>query len=95
MRLTLRSLKDGKDVVVIAKFEDAAWDLLERNKRKLKAHFVITVPANYNVELKTSGGSISVNDLKGQVNSETSGGSLKFGSILGPVNGRTLGAVSE
>ena len=83
--------QDGKDIVVIAKFEDAAWDLLKRTRRKLKVHFVITVPAKYNVDLKTSGGSISVDDLKGQVNSETSGGSLKFGSILGPVNGRTSG----
>ncbi len=83
--------QDGKDVVVIAKFEDAGWDFLKRIRRKLKVHFVITVPSKYNVDLKTSGGSISVDDLEGKVSSETSGGSLKFGSILGPVNGRTSG----
>lgn len=49
------------------------------------------VPMRFDVDLKTSGGSISVDDLEGQVRSETSGGSLSFGRIDGTVWGRTSG----
>lgn len=53
--------------------------------------FVISVPAKYNVDLHTSGGSISVADLEGEVRSRTTGGSLHFGHIRGPVWGKTSG----
>ena len=49
------------------------------------------VPRRFNADLTTSGGSIAVDDLIGDVRSKTSGGSLKFGRIEGPVWGRTSG----
>jgi DUF4097 and DUF4098 domain-containing protein YvlB len=58
---------------------------------RLKVRFRITVPSRYDVDLKTSGGSISVDDLEGDVRSATSGGSLHYGNIRGPVWGRTSG----
>ena len=51
----------------------------------------VTTPREFSVELETSAGSISVGDLKGEVNGRTSGGSLRFGKIDGPVRGRTSG----
>ena len=36
-------------------------------KNNLQVKFVITLPKKFNLELKTSGGSISVTDLEGQV----------------------------
>ena len=51
----------------------------------------ITVPPQFSVDVATSGGLISVNGLKGEVNAHTSGGSLHFDHIDGPVNGRTSG----
>ncbi len=56
-----------------------------------RVHFDIRVPKNFNLDLRTAGGSISVSDLTGQVEVATSGGSLNFGNIVGPVNGRTSG----
>ncbi len=56
-----------------------------------KVRFIITVPKRYNVNLTTSGGSISVDDLEGEVRTKTSGGSLSFGEIQGTVWGRTSG----
>lgn len=56
-----------------------------------KIRFVITVPPRYDVDLESSGGSIQVDDLEGEVKSATSGGSLRFGNIRGPVWGRTSG----
>ncbi len=57
----------------------------------LNLEFSIVVPDVYNVDLKTSGGSVEVDDLRGRVVAETSGGSLRFGRILGEVEGRTSG----
>jgi DUF4097 and DUF4098 domain-containing protein YvlB len=51
----------------------------------------VSVPREFSVDLGTSGGSISVGDLKGGVAARTSGGSLDFGRIEGPVDGRTSG----
>ncbi len=51
----------------------------------------ISVPHNFNVNLKTSGGSIGVDGLQGTVRSSTSGGNLRFTNIEGPVRGSTSG----
>lgn len=51
----------------------------------------ITTPQQFNADVSTSGGSISINSLKGEVNAHTSGGSLHFDRIDGPVNGTTSG----
>lgn len=62
-------------------------------RRRARKHmeFRISVPRKYNVDLKTSGGSIEVADLQGEVRSKTSGGSLRFSRIEGPVLGNTSG----
>jgi len=51
----------------------------------------IRVPFQFSVDVATSGGPISVDGLKGEVNAHTSGGSLHFNHIDGPVTGRTSG----
>jgi DUF4097 and DUF4098 domain-containing protein YvlB len=81
--------QDGNDVLVEAKMPGMKNGWFKGNN--LKVHYDVTVPAKYNVNLKTAGGSISVKDLEGEANSETSGGSLKFGQIKGHVRGRTSG----
>ena len=58
---------------------------------RLKIRFLVTVPHQYNVDLDTSSGGISVADLNGKVRARTSGGSLRFGNITGTVWGRTSG----
>jgi hypothetical protein len=56
-----------------------------------EVEYRITVPHKFDAEVETSGGAISVTDIKGEVNARTSGGSLKFDDIDGPINGRTSG----
>ncbi|HJQ69092.1 MAG TPA: DUF4097 family beta strand repeat-containing protein [Blastocatellia bacterium] len=51
----------------------------------------VSVPRNFNVDLKTSGGKIGVEGLDGTVRAKTSGGNLSFSSIRGPVRGETSG----
>lgn len=60
-------------------------------KSKTEARYTLTVPRSFNVQLDTSGGPISVTDLKGETRADTSGGSLKFTKLRGPIHGDTSG----
>ena len=46
--------------------------------RNLRVEFNLLIPEDYNVELDTSGGSLSIEDLTGNLNANTSGGSIKL-----------------
>jgi DUF4097 and DUF4098 domain-containing protein YvlB len=88
--LTVDFQQEGKNVLVRARmhrdnFYGGSWG----NRIRLK--FKITVPSKYDLDLKTGGGSIRVDDLEGIVVARTSGGSLHFGRITGPVNANTSG----
>ena len=48
-----------------------------QNVRNLKVEFNLLIPKNYNVELNTSGGSLSIEDLTGQLNASSSCGLLE------------------
>lgn len=67
------------------------WEKNRNELNRLKIHFQVTVPQQYNVDLDTSSGNISVVDLNGEVRVQTSGGSLHFNNIKGPVWGCTAG----
>ena len=75
------------DVEVTARLK-SRW---KNSWNHVRIRFLVEVPKKYNVDLKTSGGSISVEDLEGEVEAYTSGGSLNFGNIRGEVNGQTSG----
>jgi len=83
--------QDGDNVNIIAKYPPRHERLFGFGSDKLQVHYVIHVPTEYNLDLQTSGGSITVDSLKGYVKAETSGGSLRFGKIDGPVLGKTSG----
>lgn len=57
----------------------------------LQVRYTVTVPRQFNLDLKTAGGSITVPDLTGIIALNTSGGSLKVGAIDGPVTAGTAG----
>jgi len=65
---------------------------LWRNNQ-LKVRFNVTVPKNYNLDIKTGGGKIDVTDIKGNVELKTSGGSIVLGKIDGKVNAKTSGGI--
>lgn len=60
-----------------------------------RTRFVITVPSRYNLDLRTRGGEIVVDNLEGNIRSRTSGGGLHFDRIRGAVSGRTSGGSVE
>ena len=80
--------QSGNSVTVTARVPHSGW--WNRN-RNVRLEFQITVPKEFNVDLKTAGGGITVTDLDGKATSRTSGGGLRFGRIRGPVFGRTSG----
>ena len=83
----------GGDIYITATYEETniVKKLLNDINKKLRVKFVVSVPDVYNVDLRTSGGSIQVWGLEGLVNSRTSGGSLTFDGITGDIEGRTSG----
>lgn len=81
----------GNDLHIRGEFKRPRPSFWGWRRQRLRLHYLVSVPKKYNVDLKTAGGSISVDDLEGEVRSKTSGGSLRFGRIQGPVWGRTSG----
>ncbi len=86
-RFTVSFDQRGDEIEIVGDYE-RSWHF---GRNPLKVRFIVTVPKKFNVNLKTSGGSISVDDLQGRVDAKTSGGSLNFGNIDGPLWGKTSG----
>lgn len=84
--------QEGNTVFVTGKYKGRGLGESRNNIGKyVRINFVVSAPREFNVDLATRGGKISVDDLKGEVRSHTSGGSLSFSRIQGPVWGRTSG----
>ena len=76
--------QDGSDVKVEAKLDP---ELKNGRGRSIISQIVfqITLPKTFNVNLKTSGGSISLRDsLIGEVRAKTSGGDVTLANVNGP-----------
>jgi hypothetical protein len=67
-----------------------ASDRHGRNGDKMRLDFRITMPRNFNLDLRTVG-SATVGDLEGTVKASTLGGSLKLKNVGGPVTARAEG----
>jgi len=67
------------------------WRCLVYSSWLEEAEFRIAVPRQFDANVSTSGGSIFVSQLKGEVIAHTSGGWLRFDRTEGPVNGSTSG----
>lgn len=53
--------------------------------------FIVTVPREYSAQVHTSGGNISITNIKGRIGGETSGGDLNIRDIEGAINLETSG----
>ena len=80
--------QEGNNVVVRAQRQK---DAPRVKNMSLNFRYVILVPAKFDADVKTRGGSIKVADLNGDLKAHTSGGSLKFTGIHGPIDGHTSG----
>ena len=96
VRVRIRNAEDfevsleqrGDDVVVVAEAERRGGIF---GFRTSNIQFDVEVPEVYNVDLDTGGGSISVDDITGDVTADTSGGSIEIGNVTGEVVADTSG----
>ncbi|MFQ5570509.1 MAG: DUF4097 domain-containing protein [Rhodothermales bacterium] len=62
-----------------------------RHGNRLHVEFEITVPTEFDVDVKTGGGSVTAEELRGEASLRTSGGSITALSIDGPLDVNTSG----
>lgn len=67
------------------------WKWMFGGGTSRKFHLKVSVPEQFNVDLKTAGGGIDIARLTGTVKSNTSGGGLDFADITGDIKGHTSG----
>ena len=83
----------GKTVTITRKGEKGdSWGFSWFQKKpREEATYEVVVPVDFNLELKTSGGSIAVTNLKGQTRADTSGGSIRLMNLTGDTKAHTSG----
>lgn len=88
--LDLSFSAEGNRVLIESRTRDPWWSRWLQG-RTSAPRFEIEVPNEFNLDLRTAGGSVDVGAIRGDVRARTSGGSLHFGAITGTVDGRTSG----
>ena len=89
-RMTLSADQSGNDVAVIAKEPSGGWiHLFQGWNRDGKVE--VQVPHDYNIDIRTSGGDITVGQLNGDARGKTSGGDIRVSEVRGPVDMQTSG----
>lgn len=84
--LDLTIEQDSGGVTASAKYKKHLW-----GNNPVEVSFTVTVPKQYAVNLRTSGGNVDVADLDGKVHARTSGGNVSLGKIGGEIDAGTSG----
>lgn len=79
------------DISLVMRLKEETKRRLENMMTPWRFSCRIRLPANYQIDLNTSGGNISVPDLEGPVTCITAGGNIKTGAIAKSVSVRTSG----
>lgn len=88
--MTLSAEQSGNDVVVLAKHGTGKWtDWFGSWNSEGKVE--VQVPREYNFDIQTSGGDITVGPLQGAAHGRTSGGDILAKEIHGPLDMKTSG----
>jgi DUF4097 and DUF4098 domain-containing protein YvlB len=86
--ITADQTGSGVDVKGRSKHGQSFWNFGSNN---LDIRYTISVPKEYNLDMNTSGGDISISTLKGSVKGGTSGGNIDIAKVEGPVGMHTSG----
>jgi hypothetical protein len=87
-RFALEFRRTSRGVEIIGEYDrPGGWFRRDR----LQVEYEIRVPREFNVEVKTSGGSIDVREIRGEASVKTSGGWIKVIDVAGPVMAKTSG----
>lgn len=90
-KLDLDFTQTGNDVTASAKYDGERIGFHWGSWPPVQVDFIVTVPANFATDLRTSGGGITVGDLNGAVRARTSGGGISLGKIGAGVDAHTSG----
>lgn len=83
--------QDGNTVSVVAKTKSKLSWSWHTGQAYLDVRYVLSIPRQFNVELKTAGGDIHVGDLDGKAIASTTSGSVRFGLVTGNLEARDAG----
>jgi hypothetical protein len=81
--------KSGNTIIAHAQRKEVRQTILTRNNESIS--FEVLVPNSFNIDVRTSGGSISLDELSGSIQARTSGGSLSLNNLGGIIDARTSG----
>jgi DUF4097 and DUF4098 domain-containing protein YvlB len=81
--------EDGNTVTIDGRQDRHYFQLF--NSGGFEVRYEVKVPSSFNLDLHTSGGNISVSNVKGKVDGETSGGDLDLTGLDGHVKLATSG----
>jgi hypothetical protein len=90
-KLKLSIDQEGRDIVAASRYDSSFFGFHFGFWPPVEVDFVVTVPAGYAADLKTSGGNIRVGNLAGTVLAHTSGGNIELGRLNGDVKASTSG----
>jgi DUF4097 and DUF4098 domain-containing protein YvlB len=79
------------DVVTVESPRERAVKQLWRGRQRNEARYTITVPSDFDTQIRTAGGTITVRNLTGKCEATTSGGNLTLTGLNGPLRGSTSG----
>lgn len=82
--------QNGNDVAIRTTNDHNEWHFFDFGD-PIDMQVNVRVPSRYSVNLKTSGGDISVTSVTGTVEAHTSGGNIKLATVNGPATVRTSG----
>ena len=81
------SMEDG--VVYVDLKRRSKWNFMSFNNKKM--YYTVKVPKSFTLDLRTSGGDLSITDLIGTIEGKTSGGDIKIVDFKGIVDVSTSG----
>jgi DUF4097 and DUF4098 domain-containing protein YvlB len=90
-KLELTFEQAGNDIIVVSRYERQPSGFRWGSWPPVNVDFVVSVPASFSTELRTSGGGINVGDLDGTTDVRTSGGGITLGKMGGTVKAHTSG----
>ncbi len=81
--------KEGNDVRIYCRYHRNKGVFFDMGNWKLNLKFVIKVPENYNLNLKTGDGDVQIHRIDGDIQCHTSDGDISTREIVGPLNLKT------
>lgn len=90
-KLTLTIEQTGNDIAASSKYEPRPAGFSWKSWPPVQVDFIVTMPASFASDVKTSGGNVVLGDFAANVHARTSGGDVTLGKIAADVDASTSG----